>query len=365
MSVSAPKSSLTLVTPPSGEYRASPRVTLFGSPIPTNQTTKVLGVTIDRGMTFRHHVAEVNAKGRSRLNVVRVPPPPSATPRSSRRPFTSSLSDRCLNTPARPGPPTSHGPRPFPHPRDLPAAHPELGPFGSRLDAFAPLQHHTSTLCPMSSRLGSTMTCGDCSFSVPPRQKNTPATTSTTQSRPGEVCAEHPCSPFRHPSLLLLPTGPKMPGFTSTVFSSTWTRLPVTPYWGPHLLPLTLWKPHFAGLIASTSLVWDVDTTPLSWPMRPDFALTLTLLPDGARALRSLILTPSRSARPSLGPGGRTASHLLGISGNPLHPRSVSWEKSESSNPHVSGEPSPGRRVTPPLQEEGEGLYNHNNASWS
>ena len=71
MSVSALKSSLTLVTPNSGKYRASPNITLFGSSIPTNQTTKILGVTFDHGMTFRHHVAEVNAKGRSRLNVMR------------------------------------------------------------------------------------------------------------------------------------------------------------------------------------------------------------------------------------------------------------------------------------------------------
>ena len=51
------------VLPHSGEYRASPRATLFGSPIPTNQTTKILGVTIDRGMTFCHHVAEGQRQG--------------------------------------------------------------------------------------------------------------------------------------------------------------------------------------------------------------------------------------------------------------------------------------------------------------
>ena len=71
MSVSAPKSSLTLATIHSEEYRASPRVNPLWLPIPTNCTTKILGVTFDRGMTFRHHVAEINAKGRSRLNVMR------------------------------------------------------------------------------------------------------------------------------------------------------------------------------------------------------------------------------------------------------------------------------------------------------
>ena len=60
-----------LHSPHAGEYRASPRVTLFCYPIPTKRTTKILGVTFDRGMTFGHQVAEVNAKGRSRLNVIR------------------------------------------------------------------------------------------------------------------------------------------------------------------------------------------------------------------------------------------------------------------------------------------------------
>ena len=58
--------------PPSlREYRTSPCVTLFGSPIPSNRTTKILGVTFDCGMTFWHHVAEGNAKGHSWLNVMR------------------------------------------------------------------------------------------------------------------------------------------------------------------------------------------------------------------------------------------------------------------------------------------------------
>ena len=34
-------------------------------------TTKLLGVTLDRGATFRHHAAEVNARARSRLNVLK------------------------------------------------------------------------------------------------------------------------------------------------------------------------------------------------------------------------------------------------------------------------------------------------------
>ena len=89
------------------------------------------------------------------------------------------------------------------------------------------------------------------------------------------------------------------------------------------------------------------------------FALTLTLFADGAtaRALQSLFLTSSRSARPSLGPGGCSVRKHLGISGT--HPHSVSWERSESFNPltspYVSGEPPLVNGLLPPLQEEGGG----------
>ena len=71
MSVSAAKSSITLVTPFNREYRLEPRLTLFGSPLPVRPLSQILGVTFDRGMTFRHHVAEVDARARSRLNVMK------------------------------------------------------------------------------------------------------------------------------------------------------------------------------------------------------------------------------------------------------------------------------------------------------
>ena len=71
MSVSAQKSSLTLVTPFNREYRASPRVVLFNDPLPVEPHTKILGLTLDRGMTFRQHVQEINAKAKSRLNAMK------------------------------------------------------------------------------------------------------------------------------------------------------------------------------------------------------------------------------------------------------------------------------------------------------
>ena len=71
MVASPQKSSLTLITPFTREYREEPRVTLFGSPLPVVPTTKILGVTLDRGMTFGPHVKEINARARSRLNVMK------------------------------------------------------------------------------------------------------------------------------------------------------------------------------------------------------------------------------------------------------------------------------------------------------
>ena len=71
MSVSAQKSSITLVTPFNREYRLTPQVDLFGDPLPVEPYTKILGLTLDRGMTFRQHVQEVNARARSRLNAMK------------------------------------------------------------------------------------------------------------------------------------------------------------------------------------------------------------------------------------------------------------------------------------------------------
>jgi hypothetical protein len=60
-----------LVTPHNREYALEPRVTLIGSLIPVVPTTKILGVTIDRGMTLNPHVTEVVTRARSRLNVLK------------------------------------------------------------------------------------------------------------------------------------------------------------------------------------------------------------------------------------------------------------------------------------------------------
>ena len=71
MSVSASKSSLTLVTSYNREYSLEPRVTLFDSTIPVGLRTKILGVTLDRGLIFRPHESDVTSKAKNMLNVMK------------------------------------------------------------------------------------------------------------------------------------------------------------------------------------------------------------------------------------------------------------------------------------------------------
>ena len=71
MEVSASKSSITLLTPHTGEFRQEPLVTLKGTVIPVSPTTKILGLTVDRGMSFRPHSQEVIARTRPRLSVMK------------------------------------------------------------------------------------------------------------------------------------------------------------------------------------------------------------------------------------------------------------------------------------------------------
>lgn len=71
MKVSTDKSSLTLITPYNQEYNAQPHVTLNNIPIPIKSTTTILGVTYDKGLTFRPHVEAINSKAKRRLNVLR------------------------------------------------------------------------------------------------------------------------------------------------------------------------------------------------------------------------------------------------------------------------------------------------------
>ena len=69
--MSAHKSSITLLAPHTGEFRQEPRVTLLGTVIPVSPTTNILGLTVDRGVTFRPHSQEVIARAKPRLNVMK------------------------------------------------------------------------------------------------------------------------------------------------------------------------------------------------------------------------------------------------------------------------------------------------------
>ena len=71
MSAEGSKSSLTVVTPHNMEYRLKLTITLMGQTIPVNTDKNILGVTIDRGWTFRQHTQDINAKAKSRLNVMK------------------------------------------------------------------------------------------------------------------------------------------------------------------------------------------------------------------------------------------------------------------------------------------------------
>ena len=71
MKVSTNKSSLTLISPQNAEYRTQPQVTINNTPLPVTHSTKILGVTFDRGMTFKQHTDDINTKAKNRLNVIR------------------------------------------------------------------------------------------------------------------------------------------------------------------------------------------------------------------------------------------------------------------------------------------------------
>ena len=71
MSVSAQKSSITVITPFNREYNVQPILTLNGSQIPVTPTTKILGTTYDRGMTFKPNTTELANRAKPRLNVLK------------------------------------------------------------------------------------------------------------------------------------------------------------------------------------------------------------------------------------------------------------------------------------------------------
>ena len=71
LSLSAPKSTVTLFTPWNRQFGRLPPVMLDGVAIPQQNNPKLLGVTLDPTFTFGAHAATVARKAGSRLNVLR------------------------------------------------------------------------------------------------------------------------------------------------------------------------------------------------------------------------------------------------------------------------------------------------------
>ena len=71
LSLSAPKSTVTLFTPWNKEYGRLPPVTLGGDSIPQANNPKLLGVTLDPSFTFSAHASAIARKAGSRLGVLR------------------------------------------------------------------------------------------------------------------------------------------------------------------------------------------------------------------------------------------------------------------------------------------------------
>ena len=71
LSLSAPKSTVTLFTPWNKEFGQFPAVTLEGDVIPQHNNPKLLGVVLDPTFTFSSHATSIARKASSRLNIIR------------------------------------------------------------------------------------------------------------------------------------------------------------------------------------------------------------------------------------------------------------------------------------------------------
>ena len=71
LSLSAPKSTVTLFSPWNKEYGRLPPVELDGATIPQENNPKLLGFVLDPMFTFSAHAAAVARRASSRLNILR------------------------------------------------------------------------------------------------------------------------------------------------------------------------------------------------------------------------------------------------------------------------------------------------------
>ena len=71
LSLSTPKSSVTLFTTWSNEVKKELPIIIDGAAVPTKQDPKILGVTLDPMMSFKHHVKAMKDKINNRTNILK------------------------------------------------------------------------------------------------------------------------------------------------------------------------------------------------------------------------------------------------------------------------------------------------------
>ena len=72
MTASSNKSSVTLITTDRHLSNHQPHLTLNNSPIPTNKSPKILGITFDTHLTFTKHIQNITASANKKLNILKI-----------------------------------------------------------------------------------------------------------------------------------------------------------------------------------------------------------------------------------------------------------------------------------------------------
>ena len=71
LTLSAPKSTVTLFTPDTRQFHHHPHVTLNNTPLPLAQYPRILGVTLDPRFNFGHHIKNIISRASPRINILR------------------------------------------------------------------------------------------------------------------------------------------------------------------------------------------------------------------------------------------------------------------------------------------------------
>ena len=239
-----------------------------------NQTTKIIDVTVARDRTFCHHTAEVDAKRKYRLKIMRAP---SSTTfgHSNKLPYTSSFSGRCSDLTC-----THKGS----HQRTQDAALRiatgwviSTPTFTQRLrcsllnfiiNNWIHSKEIFIVLCFSSIKIFNKLRVRGLQFFL------------------AYSVEEHPCNHLNHH----IPTKKSLrPPFRHPppprLFPENLEQLPSN---SELSAGSTSHQPHFLGLTEFIPCAWDENTTLQSCQMSTDSAQTLTLLVGGVRALQGL-----------------------------------------------------------------------------